>query len=460
MIIKSLLDTDVYKFYMQQAAYHQYPNTQVVYKFVCRNKDVDLSPYVDEVLTEIKLVDKLRISAEEIEFLSKLKKNNYIFKKDFLNFLRSFKMNSNDVQVFVENNQLAIEVRGNWVQTIHWEIYCLSIVNEVYFRNTQPNLSKDEGRERTSNKINMIQKANEKDVQLLFSEFGTRRRFSAKWQEEVCLELKDKLSNKGFTGSSNIYLSMKMGMDPVGTCAHEFLQAHQILGAKKNEDSYLTSQENALKSWIKEYDKDLLIALSDIYGTDAFLSVFDKELSEKFTGLRQDSGDPFEWVDKVISHYEKMGIDPKTKTVVFSDSLDIPKALSILEYCNNRIKVLFGIGTHLSNDLGVKALNIVMKMIECEGKPVVKISDEPAKGIGDKSTRDRIEQYFKLKQQNVSRKDILAKAQQILGSDLMVKKWLSSKVPALSNQRPEDVLKKDPALVMQILLQIEHGVYS
>lgn len=459
-IIKSLLDTDVYKFYMQQVAFHQYPNTKVKYQFVCRNKDVDLSPYIEEIREEVNKVGSLSISNEEIKYLRSLKKKKQIFKEDYLSFLKTYRMNPKEVNLFIKDRQLNIEATGTWLSSIHWEIYILSIVNEVYFRNTQKNADLTEGRKRLQDKIELVKEVNKEKVELLFSEFGTRRRFSRDWQEEMTLTLKKELLNNGFMGSSNVYLSMKMGNDPIGTSAHEFLQAFQAVGAGKNEDSYFTSQERSLKAWIKEYDQDLLIALSDIYGTDAFLSIFSKELSERFTGLRQDSGDPIEWVDKVINHYQSHNIDPLTKTVVFSDGLDFPKAKKILSYTKGKVNSFFGIGTNLSNDLGFKALNIVMKMVECNGKPVVKISDEPSKGIGSLEVRERIQSYFKHKLNKVSKKEILIEAQKALGSDILVKEWLSRKNPSLGGEKPKDLLLKDPAMVMEVLLRIKHGIYS
>jgi nicotinate phosphoribosyltransferase len=452
-IIKSLLDTDVYKFFMQQAVFHQYPNKKVKYQFICRNKGVDFSPYLSEINQEIQSLSSLRFNKEEITYLSKIKKNKLIFKPDYLQWLRSFTVNPQDVRSFINpNGEFSIEVEGDWAHIIHWEIYCLSIVNEVYFRNTQPNADIEEGRRRLKEKIELVKEINSNEVEFMFSEFGTRRRFTREWQEEVCLTLQKELSGKGFLGSSNVHLSMLMGMDPVGTQAHEWFQAHQVLGVKKGEDSYFTSQENALYSWIKEYDTDLLLALSDIYGTDAFLSIFNQDLSEKFSGLRQDSGNPIEWVDKVINHYKKLGIDPKTKTVIFSDGLDFIKAKDILMYVRGKINCFFGIGTCITNDFPFKALNIVMKMIECEGKPVVKISDESSKGIGEKTVRDRIQEYFDLKNKNVSKKEILIQAHSVIGSDIKIKEWLSKKNIFLGNQSPRDLWIKDPARVLSGLL--------
>ena len=237
-------------------------------------------------------------------------------------------------------------------------------------------------------KINMIK---DSSIPFKFTEFGTRRRYSHEWQESVVRVLAEKLDRKTFMGTSNIDLARRLKIPLIGSQAHELFQMMQSLSPN---GSYFESHKLTLDKWVKEYDDQLLIALSDIFGTDAFLSDFSPAMTKKFDGLRQDSGNPFQWADKVIAHYKKHGIDPMTKLALFSDGLDIPKALEINQYCHNKIDCAFGVGTNLSNDLGFPALNIVIKMVEANGMPVVKISDEPSKAIGDKSVIEKIKKYY------------------------------------------------------------------
>lgn len=390
MIIKSLADTDLYKLTMMQLAFHQFPNNPVKYRFKCRTKNIDLRPYRAEIQEEVCHLDTLRFTEDELNFLLKYKAGK-IFKPDFINFLRTFKLDSTHVKLFEEDDKLQIEVAGSWVQTILFEIYLLSIVNEVYFRNTQPNADKMLGLLKLDQKIKIIK---DSPIPFKFTEFGTRRRYSREWQETVVRVLNDKLDRKTFMGTSNIDLARRLNLPIVGSQAHELFQFAQSLSPN---GSYFESHKLTLDNWVKEYDDQLLIALSDIFGTDAFLSDFTPAMTKKFDGLRQDSGSPFVWADKVIAHYKKHGIDPLTKLALFSDGLDMPKALEINKYCHNKIDCAFGIGTTISNDLGFPVLNIVIKMVEANGMPVVKISDEPSKAIGDKDVIEKIKKHYGIK---------------------------------------------------------------
>ena len=247
----------------------------------------------------------------------------------------------------------------------------LSIVSEVYFRNTQPGASQDEGRRRLGAKIDLINGV--ADPEFRIADYGTRRRFSRSWQEEVVVTLKDGIGAK-FVGTSNVDLAMRHGLTPLGTMAHEYLQACQAVGPRLRD-----SQVFAFNMWAREYRGDLGIALSDVCGMDAFLRDFDLFFCKLFDGVRHDSGDPFEWGEKLIAHYQKMRIDPRSKTMVFSDSLSVPLAIRLFDYFRGRMHTAFGIGTNLTNDIGFDPLQIVIKMTRCNGQPVAKISDEPSK---------------------------------------------------------------------------------
>jgi nicotinate phosphoribosyltransferase len=368
-IIVSLLDTDLYKFSMQQAVMHQFPNaSDVEFHFKCRDTNINMVQYIDEINRQIDHLCTLRFTEDELNYLTGLR---YI-KQDYVDFLTLFHLQRKYIKVVALNDkEIDVVIRGPWLHTIPFEIYVLSIINEVYFRNTQDEEHFVQGRANLANKIQMLKDFNNPEFK--FSDFGTRRRYSREWQEEVVVSLKNELP-ENFTGTSNVYFAKKYNLVPVGTMAHEYLQASQALGPRLRD-----SQKFALEKWVQEYRGDLGIALTDVVGTDAFLRDFDLYFCKLFDGVRHDSGNPVEWANKIIAHYNKMKIDPKTKSLVFSDGLNVPKAIELFKTFNGQAKLFFGIGTNLTNDMGVKALNIVIKMTACNGSPVAKISDTPGK---------------------------------------------------------------------------------
>jgi len=272
----------------------------------------------------------------------------------------------------------------------------LAIVSEIHFRNTQPGPNLEEGRRRLVAKIERINAV--QDPAFRIADYGTRRRFSGRWQEEVILTLKQGIGPK-FVGTSNVYFALKHGLTPLGTMAHEYLQACQAVGPRLRD-----SQVFAFNTWAREYRGDLGIALSDVCGMDAFLRDFDLFFCKLFDGVRHDSGDPFEWGEKLIAHYRRMRVDPLTKVMVFSDSLDVPLAIRLFEYFKGRSQTAFGIGTNLTNDLGYEALQIVIKMTRCNGQPVAKISDEPSKSLDfDPSYVKYLREVFQVPDEAASR---------------------------------------------------------
>ncbi len=366
MMILSLLDNDFYKFTMMQAVLHLFPAAMVEYRFTCRTVEVDLRPYAAKIQKAIQQLCQLRFSAEELTYLQEIR----FFKTDFIDFLRIFQLNPAFVCVEA-TDKLEIVIRGPWLHTILFEVPILAIVNEVYYQEiAHPNY--EEGRQRLANKIKLVKSQLPGDA-FLFSEYGTRRRFSFRWQEEVVKILKSELT-ENLLGTSNVYLAKKFNIRPQGTMGHEFLQAHQALGSR-----LVDSQKVAFENWAKEYRGDLGIALSDTYGMAAFLQDFDLYFCKLFDGARHDSGDPFVWGEKLIAHYERLGVNPKTKTLVFSDKLDFNLAIALFERFKSRAKPVFGIGTNLTNDLGYPALQNVIKMMVCNGQAVAKITDEPEK---------------------------------------------------------------------------------
>jgi len=373
MLITSLLDTDLYKFTMMQVVLHHFPAAQVEYRYKCRNPGVQLAPFADEIREEIQALSSLRFAEAELRYLRGLR----FIKSDFVDFLGLFNMNSKHVEVTpLPNGEIDITVKGPWLHTILYEIPVLSIVNEVYFRNTQPDPDYGEGRRRLAGKIAMVAGKPEL-ADMRIADYGTRRRFSKTWHEEVVLKLRDGLG-ANFAGTSNVYYAFKHNVVPLGTMAHEYLQACQALGPRLRD-----SQTFAFEKWAAEYRGDLGIALADVYGINAFLADFDMYFCKLFDGARHDSGDPFQWGERLIEHYKKNRVDPRAKVLVFSDSLNVPLAIQLYERFRGRCITAFGIGTNLTNDLGYTPLNIVMKMVRCNGQPVAKLSDSPSKNMCD-----------------------------------------------------------------------------
>jgi nicotinate phosphoribosyltransferase len=380
MIITSLLDTDLYKFTMMQVVLHQFPSAVVEYKFKCRNAGVNLAQHADEIRAEIKSLCSLSFTEEELEYLRSMR----FIKSDFVDFLGLFRLNEKCISVEPQaNGELEISVKGPWLHTILFEIPVLAIVNEVYFKNHSTPRSIDAGRERLVHKISLLKTTELQELKI--ADYGTRRRYSKVWQSEVLRTLARELgtSNSGqFAGTSNVHFARTLGLTPLGTMAHEYLQAAQALGPRLRD-----SQTYAFESWAKEYRGDLGIALSDVYGMSAFLRDFDMYFCKLFDGARHDSGDPFSWGERMIDHYKQSRVDPRTKTLIFSDGLTVPRTIELYQRFKGRCLLAFGIGTNLTNDLGDPPehvpLQIVMKMIRCNGQPVAKLSDSPGKGMCD-----------------------------------------------------------------------------
>jgi nicotinate phosphoribosyltransferase len=370
MIIRSLLDTDLYKFTMMQVVLHHFPAAQVEYRFKCRTEGVDLASHVDAIRAEVASLTQLRFRESELLYLRGLR----FMKSDFVDFLALFQFNEKYIQVTAGEaaGEIDITIRGPWLHTILYEIPVLAIVSEVYFRGTRPNADLGQARRRLQEKIAMVRQV-DPALDFKISDFGTRRRFSVDWHEEIVRTLANEI-RPYFAGTSNVWLAMKHGVTPLGTMAHEYMQACQALGPRLRD-----SQVFAFDVWAKEYRGDLGIALSDTYGLDAFLRDFDMYFCKLFDGARHDSGDPFVWGEKVIAHYHKNRVDPRTKTLIFSDQLSVPLAIEIASRFHGRAKTAFGIGTNLTNDVGFEPINIVIKMTRCNGQPVAKVSDSPGK---------------------------------------------------------------------------------
>ena len=379
-IITSLLDTDLYKFTMWQALLHRHPQTQAEYEFVCRNApQYPLADLLDEVNAELDHLCQLRFTPGELDYLGGLR----FIKSDFVDFLRLFQFQRAFISASAEGEQLRIVARGPQVHVMGFEIFVLSIVNELYFRRFDATAALAQGRIHLAQKITQLQQlASEVALAHPFElfDFGVRRRYSSAWQREVVQAFASE-TGEWFKATSNVHLARELNLVPVGTMAHEYLQTYQALGVRLRD-----FQTAALEDWVQEYRGDLGIALTDTIGMDAFLSDFDLYFAKLFDGLRHDSGDPYVWGEKALAHYEKLRIDPHTKRLVFSDGLDIPRALALYRHFGERTQLGFGIGTQLTNDMGLEPLSIVMKLTHANGQPVAKISDSPGKTLCDNPT--------------------------------------------------------------------------
>jgi len=375
-IIKSLLDTDQYILTMAQAILHQCPGAVAKFKFKCRNgtgviRDSKgmIAPFLDRLDNEIDELCKLRFTEGELEYLSEIR----YFKKDFIDILRLLQLNRNHIMTYIEDDQLQIEIEGPLFLIVWFEVPVLAIISEL--------LCEDkfdlEKAQRVLNSKLISMRESSMGYNFTFADFGTRRRASRSWHEEVirtsCVEARNH-----FVGTSNVFFAMKYDLTPVGTMAHLWFQTWQRMQYRLG-----LSQQAALDAWQKEYQGDLGIALSDIGGFEWFLKDFNLFYAKLFDGCRHDSGDPYWWAKNLIDHYKRLGIDPTTKVAVFSDGLDFPKAIDLWKTFSGKIKTSFGIGTNLTNDMGLGyvAPQIVIKMVECNGGPVSKRSDSKGKGM-------------------------------------------------------------------------------
>ena len=383
-IIRSLLDTDLYKFTMLQVVLHKFPQTHSVYHFRCRNLQDTVYPMadiLDELNEQLDLLCQITFKPDELEYLRQLR----FIKSDFVDYLELFQLKRRFIQASIdEQGRLDIRVEGPMLQAMMFEIYVLAIVNELYFRRIRSSEVLEEGERRLQHKLKLMQgyeqQQRAEDPPFLVSDFGTRRRYSFEWQKHV-VQAMHAASPNVFRGTSNVLLAKELGITPIGTMAHEFLQAFQALDVRLRN-----FQKAALETWVQEYRGDLGIALTDVVGMDAFLRDFDLYFAKLFDGLRHDSGDPYVWGDKAYAHYHQLKIDSKTKMLTFSDGLDLPRAWELYQYFKERFQVSFGIGTNLTNDMGQIPLNIVLKLVECNGQSVAKISDSPGKTMSDNNT--------------------------------------------------------------------------
>lgn len=370
-VLHTLLDTDAYKLHMQQAVFHHYYDVHVAAEFRCRGDDL-LGIYADAIREQVDAMQHLTLQDDEYQWLSGLP----FFKADYLNWLRDFRYKPEQVTVLNDNGKLDIRLEGPWREVIMWEVPLLAVISELAHRYRSPENGVEQAVAALETKLAGFTALTEGLDMSRFRlmDFGTRRRFSRDVQEAIVKRLQQE---PWFVGTSNYDLARRLNLTPMGTQAHEWFQAHQQISP-----DLANSQRAALAAWLEEYPNQLGIALTDCITMDAFLRDFGPEFAERYQGLRHDSGDPVEWGEKAIAHYEKLGIDPMSKVLVFSDNLDLSKAVELYRQFNTRVNLSFGIGTRLTCDIPqVKPLNIVIKLVECNGKPVAKLSDSPGKTI-------------------------------------------------------------------------------
>jgi nicotinate phosphoribosyltransferase len=379
-VIHSLLDTDLYKFTMWQAMLHRFPQTQAEYAFHSRRPSAyPLAELRADVERELDHLCSLSFRADELAYLGSLR----FIKSDFVDFLRIFRFQRDFISVRAQGDDLQIVARGPQVHVMAFEIFVLAIVNQLYFRRFPAEPAQAEGRRRLAAKIAQLRDFEQEPPRrhpFEMFDFGLRRRWSFEWQREVVDTFRRELP-QFFKGTSNVLLARDLGLVPIGTMAHEYLQSFQALGVRLRD-----SQKAALESWVQEYRGDLGTALTDVIGMDAFLADFDLYFAKLFDGLRHDSGDPVVWGEKALAHYDRLRIDAHTKRLVFSDGLDIATALALYRHFADRTQLGFGIGTHLSNDMGLRPLHIVMKLTRVNDQPVAKLSDSPGKTMCDDET--------------------------------------------------------------------------
>lgn len=386
--LKSILDNDFYKITMQNAVVKLFPSEKVKYSFINRGKHHFPKGFEEELRASVNAMAEMKLTKEEKEYL-----RNTCPYLDFpyLDFLAGYQYDPSEVQIVQTENDLEVTVVGEWYRTILWEVPLLALISELHYVMN--------GIERDSDETvirNTLEKAEELDnLGVNFAEFGTRRRHSYKVHDLVVDALTQNKSSK-FTGSSNVHFAMKYGVKPIGTHAHEWFMFHAA------EYGFKMANALSLEHWVDVYRGDLGVALSDTYTTEVFFQQFDKKFAKLFDGVRHDSGDPIEFAEKTIAHYEQNGINPLFKYIIFSDGLNLEKVAEITHACRGKIGISFGIGTNLTNDVGVKPMNIVMKLIAAQSVngdwiPTVKLSDEHGKYTGDPKMIELAKEFLRIK---------------------------------------------------------------
>ncbi|MEK9186611.1 MAG: nicotinate phosphoribosyltransferase [Patescibacteria group bacterium] len=397
-IIQSLLDIDFYKFSMGQWIFHRYPDVKVKFGLTNRTKGILLADSIPEkdLRGELDHIRALRFNNSELHYLRGTNEYGYrMFQENYLEFLSKLELPEYSLEKNSEG-QYKLEFSGSWKAVTYWETLALSIISELYYESQLKKLSQfqrdavyAEGILRLDRKIKSLLEHPE----IIFSDFGTRRRFGRSWQDYEVAALASRVSKTQFRGTSNVYLAMKHGLLPMGTSAHELGMVLAAIRENGSPESLRESQDEAFCSWWNDYGVGLSIALTDTFGSKFFFRTASRHIAREWKGLRQDSGNPLEFAKMAMEWYRGHGIDPKKKTIIFSDQQNMETMLKITEAIKDEIMISFGWGTDLTNDLGYKPLSLVIKVVEADGKPAVKLSDNLAKAMGDSET---VERYKKM----------------------------------------------------------------
>lgn len=378
MIIKHFTDNDLYKFSVMLAIQKLYPWAYVKYAFTNRGRTQFPEGFAERMREEVAAMADLKLTQEEKKFV---KTKCYFFDPVFVDFLEGFRYKPEEVTIVQEGGDLSVIMEGYWYRTVLWEVPLLAIISELYFKMTGATPADVE--EKAVEKAKALS-----GIEADYSEFGTRRRFSFEVQDKVVGALKAH-SGEYFKGTSNVYLAMKYNTTPIGTMPHEWFMYHGAIYG------YRSANIKGLEAWVDVYDGSLGIALTDTYTTDAFFDSFSLKHAKLFDGVRHDSSDPLVFADKAIQFYEKNRIDPTSKTLVFSDSLNLESVKAIKNHVAGRMHDTYGIGTFFSNDVGVKPLNIVIKLTDVKVHKkdsnylkAVKLSDVAGKHTGDEREID------------------------------------------------------------------------
>jgi len=374
MSFNSILDNDFYKFTMQYAVVKLYPDTHAKYEFINRSQHEFPEGFEDELKKRIEKMSLLGLTREEKSYL---KITCPYLNSAYLDFLQGYRYDASEVEITQTGKDLSVKIHGYWYRTILWEVPVLSLISELYYELTHQQREPDE------KVIETVKKKTEfyRNLDVKVAEFGTRRRHSYAVHQLVAETLKE-FGGESYVGTSNVHFAMTTGVKPIGTHAHEWFMYH---GARFG---FKIANGVSLDRWVNVYHGDLGIALTDTYTTDVFFTQFNKKLAKLFDGVRHDSGDPVEFAQKTIGHYEKLGINPLHKNIIFSDGLNLDKVKTITEATQGKIRISFGIGTNLTNDVGLEPMNIVLKLIsvaepDIPWTNVVKLSNEKGKHTGD-----------------------------------------------------------------------------
>lgn len=374
MIINSILDNDFYKFTMMHAVWVKYPKANVTYKFINRSPNDTFAPsFLEKLKIRIQELKNIFLTEEEFKWAHSVS----LLPPEFWEYLINFRYNPNYVECHLnDNGQLELQIAGPWHETILFEVPLLAIISQTYFEDKKEAVDLIDYQRRTRDKGLRLSRNG-----CVFTEFGTRRRRSYDVQK-IVIEAFMNLPKVGefqstYTGTSNLHFSRIYNTPPIGTMAHEWIMGHAGMFGVEG------SNAKALDVWLEVFDKKYLIALTDTYTREVFFKEFTEKLAKTYSGIRQDSGDPITFVQEAIDFYTQFNIDPKTKTVVFSDNLTVDRVLEIEKKVNKRFKSMYGIGTHFTNDIpGKRALNIVIKLASINGHSVFKLTDAKDKAVG------------------------------------------------------------------------------